>query len=358
MKKYPRVHQLGFVVDDIDRALKEYGEIFQIPRWYETQHKDDDPMYFHGKKIEDPGFRLFIGYCGKTEIELITTSAEHSLYADFLKEYAPGLHHISFFVTHMEPELEELKKMGFEKVQNGAMTSRHMVTEYAYMARPSEKFSRIIEFSTSIMKGLRANRGPHLTAMATRTHDVDPVAPYRLENRLDQKIGVDQIGFIVTDMQKAMEEYGKIYHIRQWYRAVNKPAGPIYYEGKEIKDDGFDAVIGYCGKTEIELITTSLPDNLYGRFLHDRGPGLNHFCFFVKDIEKVTAQYEAMGFKVLQKGCMQGRHMRSRYTYLVRPGDEYGRIVELGETKWGNATLRRSAFGMKIAALLGDAEKL
>ena len=33
---------------------------------------------------------------------------------------------------------------------------------------------------------------------------------------------VHQLGFVVRDMEKAMEEYGKIYHIKKWYRAAKR----------------------------------------------------------------------------------------------------------------------------------------
>ena len=40
---------------------------------------------------------------------------------------------------------------------------------------------------------------------------------------------VHQLGYVVEDMEKAMDEYGKIYGIKKWYRAVNNPVGQLYY---------------------------------------------------------------------------------------------------------------------------------
>lgn len=172
------------------------------------------------------------------------------------------------------------------------------------------------------------------------------------------KRSVDQIGFIVDDMEKAMREYGAIYHIKHWFRAVNTPPGKIFYNGEEIQDPGFDACIGYCGRTEIELITTSHPDNLYGAFLREQGPGLHHFCFFVKDINKVIKEYEAQGFNVIQRGSMNGKHMVSYYAYLVKPGEKFSRIVELGETKLGPISLRRTPLRLWLGILTGDSKRL
>ena len=153
MLKYPFVHQLGFVVKDMESAMDEYAEIYGIKRWYRAGKHAEDEMYYRGKRIVDTGFDLIIGYCGKTEIELITTGAESSIYADFLKEHEQGLHHISFFVKDLDKHIAVMKKHGFEVVQSGYMTGKSVRTDYAYMARPNEGYGRIVEFSSSKMFG-------------------------------------------------------------------------------------------------------------------------------------------------------------------------------------------------------------
>ena len=152
--RYPRVHQLGFVVDNMQKAMEEYGQIYHIKKWYRAGRTPDDDMYFMGEKIKDDGFDLAIGYCGVTEIELITTKAKKSLYANFLHEQGPGLHHISFFCTNLTKCLNEYRKLGFEVVQNGFLQGKTIRTEYAYLVKPGEKYSRIVEFSASKMFGI------------------------------------------------------------------------------------------------------------------------------------------------------------------------------------------------------------
>jgi hypothetical protein len=152
--RYPRVHQLGFVVDNMQKAMEEYGQIYHIKKWYRAGRTPDDDMYYMGEKIKDEGFDLIIGYCGVTEIELITTKAKKSLYANFLHEQGPGLHHISFFCTNLKKCLNEYRKLGFEVVQNGYLQGKTIRTEYAYLVKPGEKYSRIVEFSASKMFGI------------------------------------------------------------------------------------------------------------------------------------------------------------------------------------------------------------
>lgn len=151
--KYPFVHQLGFVVDDMEKAMAEYGKIYGIKKWYRAAKRGDDEMLYRGERIYDPGFDLVMGYCGRTEIELITTAAKSSLYADFLQEREPGLHHISFFVNDLEKHVRQMQSLGFEVVQNGFMRGKTARTDYAYMARYGEGYGRIVEFSSSKLFG-------------------------------------------------------------------------------------------------------------------------------------------------------------------------------------------------------------
>lgn len=153
MNDYKRVNQLGFVVHDMDKALKEYAEIYHIKQWYRAGKKKTDPMNYHEKPIDDPGFDLIIGYCGNTELELIATSAESSLYADFLKEGHEGLHHVSLFVLNLKKAVREFESMGFEVVQSGCMHQKFSRADYAYMVKPGEGYGRIVELQVVKMFG-------------------------------------------------------------------------------------------------------------------------------------------------------------------------------------------------------------
>lgn len=170
---------------------------------------------------------------------------------------------------------------------------------------------------------------------------------------------VHQLGYIVRNMKESMEYYGKIYSIKQWYRAVNKPVGQLYYHGKSFIDNGYEVVIGYCGRTEIELITTGGDvENIYTEFIKRHGYGLHHFCFFVKDIDPYIKEYQYRGWKLAQHGCINGKRTKSRFAYMVPPDDTNNTIVEFGETHLGPFKMTRNKLNMLIGVLTGDAEKL
>lgn len=144
---------------------------------------------------------------------------------------------------------------------------------------------------------------------------------------------VHQLGFVVEDMEKAMYEYAKIYHVKKWYRAANDPPGKVFYKGQYAPDEGFYLVIGYCGNTEIELITSTAKDNIYVDFLRENGPGFHHISYFVSNLDQGVQDYLDIGFEVVQTGSLGSKTVQTRNVYLKRPEDHYGNIIEIQETR-------------------------
>ena len=156
---------------------------------------------------------------------------------------------------------------------------------------------------------------------------------------------VHQLGFIVENLNEAMVDYAEIYNVKQWYRPVDDLNTPVLYKGRPIKDDGFDLVIGYCGRTEIELITSNADENVYVNFLRDNGPGLHHVSYFVKNLAKAILDYEKIGFEVVQEGSLGSMGVVTSYVYLTRPGANHGNVIELQEMRAFNLfSLTRTKF--------------
>ena len=171
---------------------------------------------------------------------------------------------------------------------------------------------------------------------------------------------VSQLGFVVPDLEAGMDFYGAVYHIRKWYRPTNEPQGQLYFQGKPFSDPGYDMAIGHCGKTEIELISVGAVDNIYSRFLQANPTGgLHHISFFVKDLDKWVAEYQALGFSVVQNGHLNGRRTQCRFAYMARPGDGFGCIVEAAELRLGRLRLPgRGPLSFRLGTLTGDTTRL
>ncbi len=165
---------------------------------------------------------------------------------------------------------------------------------------------------------------------------------------------VHQLGFVVTDLNKAMAEYGARYRVRQWYGVVNEPMGELFYNGQPFTDQGYAMAIGYCGRTEIELITTSAQQNIYTEFLQEHGPGLHHISFFVDDIDKWIPQYKAIGYEVIQNGSTNGKTMKARFAYMRRVDQSKGDIIEFCDVHSGPIALRRTWWNIGLGVLTKD----
>lgn len=92
--KLGKIIHLGIVVEDLEKAVKIYEESLGIGPW-EIQ----DAREFFAQMKVNGGYGLEIrtamfhgeGY----EIELITPTGD-GVYADWLRERGPGLHHVKF----------------------------------------------------------------------------------------------------------------------------------------------------------------------------------------------------------------------------------------------------------------------
>ena len=89
-----KIVHLGIVVEDLDKAVKIYEENLGIGPWEMMDSREffDIMTVEDGKKLNILGARYHgDGY----EIELIMPVGE-GVYADWLREKGPGLHHVKF----------------------------------------------------------------------------------------------------------------------------------------------------------------------------------------------------------------------------------------------------------------------
>jgi len=106
---------------------------------------------------------------------------------------------------------------------------------------------------------------------------------------------VDQIGIVVRDMEATMKFYEKMFGIQS-------------FPTVEFERGSAKLRIGLLqlGEVQIELIQVLEGETIHSKFLEERGGGLHHLGFFVKDIEKELARLEKHGIKVLERGDVLG----------------------------------------------------
>jgi len=93
--KVTRIHQIGLVVKDIDRAVENYWKILGIGPWqiYRVRPPLLENGTYNGKQT-DQEFILALATLENIELELIQPVKGKTIYDDFLKSRGEGLHHL------------------------------------------------------------------------------------------------------------------------------------------------------------------------------------------------------------------------------------------------------------------------
>ena len=91
-----KIKQICVLVDDVQKAMKEYWEKFGIGPW-DIRHFTPDTvhdLYVRGEAVTE-GFDFICAVCwaGDMEFELIQPIKGPNIYWEFLEKYGSGLHH-------------------------------------------------------------------------------------------------------------------------------------------------------------------------------------------------------------------------------------------------------------------------
>lgn len=98
--KIVRVHHLGVVVRDLDRAIEGLSEILGLPVTRRELFGDELDIVFLP--------------CGDTQVELIRPLTG-GVTEEWLEANGPGIHHVAFEVEDLEASLTELAEQGVHR---------------------------------------------------------------------------------------------------------------------------------------------------------------------------------------------------------------------------------------------------
>ncbi len=96
-----RIDHIGIVVRDLEASMAKYQTLLGL------SCKEIEEVEVEGALLRVAFFPV-----GGTTIELVNTSAQSGLAADFLREHGEGIHHIAFAVEDLEAEFGRLKSSG------------------------------------------------------------------------------------------------------------------------------------------------------------------------------------------------------------------------------------------------------
>jgi methylmalonyl-CoA/ethylmalonyl-CoA epimerase len=122
-----KVNQVGIVVRDMDKAIKNYWELFGI-----SFPKVLVPEYFNRVYRGKPeNFRMKIGLAmvGELQIELVQPLEGETTYGEFLEKCGEGIHHLAFNVNNLDERIAAFQRLGVGVLMSGERVG----AKFAYM---------------------------------------------------------------------------------------------------------------------------------------------------------------------------------------------------------------------------------
>lgn len=185
----------------------------------------------------------------------------------------------------------------------------------------------------------------------------DPVSGLSLEvaphvRRKLELPAIGQIGFVVRDAARTAEFYQKVFGLGPW----------VFMEGETVKCTNRGKPVTVRGKigmaqigsVQFELIQILGGESIHSEHLEEKGEGLHHIGFFVRNLEARLKACEEAGIAVLQRGSLKQAGLNIEYAYLdtVPVG---GVIFEYIEPRLGKLPVRMHPWIMKVMNRLGSA---
>jgi hypothetical protein len=115
------VHQVGIVVEDVERAISGHGRLlgYGEAAWRRAHFGPEsvERLFVRGEQV---AFSMRLGFAGSApELELIEPVSGPSIYREWLDEHGEGLHHLAVVVTSLDAATEAMERAGFAVVQAG-----------------------------------------------------------------------------------------------------------------------------------------------------------------------------------------------------------------------------------------------
>ncbi|HLU29097.1 MAG TPA: methylmalonyl-CoA epimerase [Glycomyces sp.] len=131
---------------------------------------------------------------------------------------------------------------------------------------------------------------------------------------------IDHVGLAVTDLEEAIEYWGRVFGLRCIHVETNEEQGV-----REAMLAVGPTPAGGC----VQLLAPLSPDSTIGRFLDRHGPGVQQVAYTVADIDAACAALRERGVRLLYDEPRRGT-AGSRINF-VHPKDAGGVLVELVE---------------------------
>lgn len=138
---------------------------------------------------------------------------------------------------------------------------------------------------------------------------------------------IRQLGYVVDDIEAAMEHWHKVMGVGPWYYNPKVPIEDYRYDGQSFEVHN-SVALANSGPVQVELIQTrNDAPSMYRDFRLAGHRGLQHVAYWTQDYDADLARMEAEGFRVKMNGKVGAN---GRFAYFDREAHP-GTVIELSE---------------------------
>lgn len=118
---FGEIRQNGYVVRDIEAAMKHWIEVLGVGPFFYMPHIPCDSFEYRGESC-NPDISIAIANSGDLQIELIEQHDDSpTMYKDFLDAGREGLQHVSSWEADIDSLVQRLTAAGHRIAQRGSM---------------------------------------------------------------------------------------------------------------------------------------------------------------------------------------------------------------------------------------------
>jgi methylmalonyl-CoA epimerase len=132
---------------------------------------------------------------------------------------------------------------------------------------------------------------------------------------------IDHVGVAVSDLDAGLKLYEETFGLPLVHREV-------------VEEQGVEAALLDVGESHVELLAPLGEDTPVGKFLAKKGPGLHHVAYRVEDINKVLAELNDEGVRMIDEVARRG--IRGSMVAFMHPAATGGVLTELVQPAEGH----------------------